>query len=172
MELSSYKAVLCEGAAEEAIINILLDNNCLIFKREELIEEKPLRVRNASTFEARYLRKGFKDKISIIRILDSRTEHFKLSKAYQSKVDVINAVTAPEIEMLIIVNENKYDHFCKSRKKPSEYCKTDLKMSKVKSSDFIYDYFTDVEQLIWSIKKYHSLHANKGDYTLKDLIKS
>jgi len=46
------------------------------------------------------------DKISVIRILDSRRENFKLSKAYEHKVDVINVITAPEIEMLIIFNED------------------------------------------------------------------
>ena len=56
-----------------------------------------------------YLRKGFPDKISVIRILDSRRQNFKLSKAYEHKVDVINVITAPEIEMLIIFNENKYN---------------------------------------------------------------
>ncbi len=48
------------------------------------------------------------NKISVIRILDSRRENFKLSKAYANKVDVINVITAPEIEMLIIFNEDKY----------------------------------------------------------------
>ena len=52
--------------------------------------------------EEKYLRKGFLEKISVIRILDSRRENFKLSKAYEQKVDVINVITAPEIEMLII----------------------------------------------------------------------
>ena len=37
----------------------------------------------------------------MIRILDSRRENFKISKAYQFMVDVINVITAPEIEMLI-----------------------------------------------------------------------
>lgn len=101
MVLESYKAVLCEGAAEQAIMNVLLDYDCLIFKKEELIEEKPLRIRSVSHFEASYLRKNFKDKISIIRILDSRNENFKISKAYKHKINVINIITAPEIEMLI-----------------------------------------------------------------------
>ena len=69
--------------------------------------------------ETRYLRKGFREMISVVRILDSRRENFKLSKAYESKVDVINVITAPEIEMLIIFNENKYSEFKKSGKKPS-----------------------------------------------------
>ena len=59
MELAKYKAVLCEGSAEEVILNILLDNHLLIFEKEELIEEKVLRCRDARTFERRYLRKAY-----------------------------------------------------------------------------------------------------------------
>ena len=55
--------------------------------------------------------------------LDSRREDFHLSKAYEHKVDVINVITAPEIEMLIIHNEKAYDRFKNREKKPSEFCK-------------------------------------------------
>ena len=37
----------------------------------------------------------------------------ELSKAYENKVDVINVITALEIEMLIILNEDKYNEFKK-----------------------------------------------------------
>ena len=37
MELSRYKACICEGAAESAIIDILVDNNLLIFSRSETL---------------------------------------------------------------------------------------------------------------------------------------
>ena len=47
MELSKYIACLCEGTAKEVIINILLDNDKLIFNRSQLIEETPLRCRDA-----------------------------------------------------------------------------------------------------------------------------
>ena len=36
MELARYKACICEGAAESAIIDILVDNNLLIFPRRKL----------------------------------------------------------------------------------------------------------------------------------------
>ena len=88
---------------------MLLDNGLLIFQRQEMLDESVIRCRNGKTFENRYLRKGFNELISVIRILDSRRENFKLSKAYESKVDVINVITAPEIEMLIIFNEDKYN---------------------------------------------------------------
>ena len=49
----------------------------------------------AQKFEERYLRKGFDSQISIVRILDSRREDFRLSKAYAQKIDVVNIITAP-----------------------------------------------------------------------------
>ena len=43
-----------------------------------MIEEEIIRCREGKKFEEKYLRKGFLDKISVIRILDSRRENFKL----------------------------------------------------------------------------------------------
>lgn len=39
---SSLIACICEGGAETAIMDILLDNDLLIFKREQLLEESVL----------------------------------------------------------------------------------------------------------------------------------
>lgn len=172
MELARYKACICEGSAENAIMDILLNHNLLIFSREEMIEEEVIRCREGKKFEEKYLRKGFRDKISVIRILDSRRENFKLSKAYASKVDVINIITAPEIEMLIIFNEDKYKEFKKSGKKPSNFCKEDLRMSEVKSYDFVKNYFSNPTILVSAIKKYHAMSKmQKDEYTLLDLLK-
>lgn len=172
MELAKIKACICEGAAEAAIIDVLLDNNLLIFAREEILDEGVIRCRDGKTFETRYLRKGFNDMISVIRILDSRGENFKLSKLYASKVDVINVITAPEIEMLIIFNEDKYREFKKSGKKPSSFCKENLKMSNVKAYEFVKNYFKDSKVLIQAIKKYNeNSKVRKGEYTLLDLLK-
>lgn len=171
MKLANLIAVLCEGTAEETIINILLDNHRLIFEREELLEEKPLRIRQASKFETTYLRKGFDEKISIIRILDSKNENFRLSKAYSSKVNVINIITAPEIEMLIILKENKYKEYCKSHLKPSQFCINHLRMKNVKNKIFLEKYFQDVDTLIDAIDQYQSMHIKNGELTLKDIIR-
>ena len=123
MELAKYKACICEGSAEEAIIDILVDNDLLIFKREEMLEECVIRCRSAKRFEERYLRKGFDKQISVIRILDSRREEFRLSKAYEQKIDVVNVITAPEIEMLIIHAEGAYDQFKRSGKNQANFVK-------------------------------------------------
>ena len=113
MKLSKYIACICEGAAEQAIIECLLDANKLIFTYDDMIEGEVIRCRSAKKFEERYLRKGFDEKITVLRILDSRREKFKLSKAYAPKIDVINVITAPEIEMLIILNPLPGNILCK-----------------------------------------------------------
>ncbi len=123
MELAQYKACICEGAAENAIMDILLDNDLLLFSREDLLEEEIIRCRDGKRFEETYLRKGFGGKISVIRILDSRPERFKISKVYEHLVDVINVITAPEIEMLIILNEDRYKEVKKTGKNQASIVK-------------------------------------------------
>ena len=146
MELAKYKACICEGSAEEAIIDILVDNDLLIFKREEMLEECVIRCRSAKRFEERYLRKGFDEQISVIRILDSRREEFRLSKAYEQ--------------------------FKRSGKKTSEFCKTNLRMHDVKSYDFVKQYFSNPQLLVKAIKEYRrTANIPKGEYSLSDLLR-
>lgn len=174
MDLNGYIACICEGSAERAIIELLLDDNKLKFTSENLLEEEIIRHRSAKEFEKRYLRKGFSEQITVLRILDSRNENFKLSKAYKDKVAVIDVITAPEIEMLIICNENKYNEFhkYKSNMKPSEFCKTKLNFSRVKDYEFVKDYFSDTEKLLKSIHEYRRVSKiKKGEYTLFNLLK-
>ena len=172
MELAKYKACICEGSAERAVMDILLDHDLLIFSRDEMLDEEIIRCREGRKFEEKYLRKGFEDKISVIRILDSRRESFKIDKAYQHKVDVINVITAPEIEMLIIFNENKYKEFKKAGKKPSQFCKEELGMTNVKAYDFVKKYFSDPLVLVTAIRQYHAMSKiHKNEYTLLDLLK-
>lgn len=108
----------------------------------------------------------------MLRILDSRREKFKLSKAYAPKIDVINVITAPEIEMLIILNEGKYAEYKKSNKKPSEFCKTELKYKNVKSTEFLKEYFADASVLVSAIIEYKRVsNIRNGECTLADLLR-
>lgn len=172
MKLADYKACICEGSAENAVMDILPEHELLIFTREEMIEEEVICCREGKKFEERYLRKGFKDKISVIRILDSRRENFKLSKAYAGKVDVVNIITAPEIEMLIIFTGDKYNEFKKSGKKPSVFCKEDLKMAHVKSYDFVENYFSDPMVLVAALKQRENRKTGEITYILTLAVNS
>lgn len=169
--LNKNIACICEGSSEQAIMDLLLENNKLIFNNSNLITEEIIRCRNAKEFEKKYLKKDFEEKITVLRILDSRRENFRLSFLYRNKVDIINIITAPEIEMLIIINENQYKNFKNSRKKPSEFCKIDLKFSNVKSYLFVYNYFSKIDNLIDSICEYKRISKiRKDEYTLYDLL--
>lgn len=175
--MKKYIACICEGGAERAIMDLLLDSRKLIFKRTDLIEEEVLRCRSGKEFEERYLRKGFSEKITIYWIHDSRSEKFNLSKAYEHKVDVKNVITAPEIEKLIICNEGKYtDYEKKARKnpklKPSSYCKSELKYKKVKSYEFVKEYFADMQVLLDALHEYRRISKIRGDeMTIWDLLR-
>lgn len=171
MQLSNPVACICEGAAENAIMDILLDNDLLVFKRTDMLDDKVIRTRSGEIFEKRYLRKSYRNRISIIRILDSRREEFRISRAYIPLVDVINIITAPEIEMLIIHSEQVCESFKKSRLKPSEYCVSKLHITNVKSYDFVRDYFDDTTKLLTSIFRYRQkANIPEGEHTLMDLL--
>lgn len=170
MIIEGYIACICEGAAERAIIDLLLENDRLTFTESQLLNGELIRCRDAKKFELRYLRKDFSSKITVLRVLDSRRENFKLSKAYVDKIAVIDVITAPEIEMLVII-EKQYENFKKSKKKPSEFCKSDLKYNRVKNYEFIKGYFSNVEELVESIVRYKQIaNLKNGEYTLCDFL--
>ena len=163
-------ACLCEGSMEQAIMEILLDNNRLIFEREQLLEEEILRCRSAKNFERDYLNKTTNEMITVYRILDSTNENFKLSGPYLKRVTVVNIITAPEIEMLVIHAEGKYDDYSRKRMKPSDYVKQHLKIGKIKSYDFAKRYFANDDVLVEAIQQYKQKSAKKNG-TLADLLK-
>ena len=165
-------ACIVEGTAEAVIIEKLLDEDCLIFSWEDLIQEDIIKCRNATEFQTRYLRIEYPKPIRVYRILDSRKENFKLGKAYKEKVKVTDVITSPEIEMLIIHAEGKYKDYCKTKMKPSEYCKVVLKMKQVKSRTFVENYFNNVDKLKSAIKEYsRTAKKRKGELQLIDLFK-
>lgn len=163
-------ACLCEGAMEQAILEILLENDRLIFTKEQLLEEEILRCRSAKNFERDYLNKTTTEKIIVYRILDSRNERFKLSGPYQPRVRVINVITAPEIEMLLIHAVDQYDKYSRSRLTPSAFVRQELKLTNSKTYNFAKQYFSDADLLVKAINSYKQKSAHK-EHTLADLLK-
>lgn len=176
MAYEGLVACICEGGAERTIVEILLDSDLLCFSYENLLDGEILgkRDRSARNFEKNHLRKEFDEKVTVVRILDSFSEKFELSKLYKEKIKVVNVITAPEIEMLVIINENKYTEYqkVKSTKKPSEFCKDELNISNVKRPQFIKEYFSDTDVLVNTLKKYKSMRSmHPGEKCLADLLK-
>ena len=72
----------------------------------------------------------------------------------------------------LLAAENQYKEFKKSGKKPSDFCKENLRMSDVKSYDYVFNYFYNSGILVEAINVYHrTAKIPKGEYTLLDLLK-
>lgn len=163
---------MCEGAAESSVVDILLNDDKLIFKRKQLHDYSTIRRISAKDFEKNYLGFNFSYKPVLIRLTDRANEMFRLSTYYKDKIDVYNVVTRREIEMLVIHSENKYDDYKKSGKSPSRYCKENLRLPNIKKSIFWNSYYRNSEDLISAINDYDKKTQNmKSVYTLRDLIK-
>lgn len=170
-------AVICEGSAEKAIMNILIENKLLVFK--EILEDEVITTRNSKNFAMRHLEKDFEgENIIVLRVIDSLTENFILPKAHDD-IEVVSAITAPEIEMLILINEGLdeiYHRKKKSKEKPSSFLKSQpkFKKHKVKSYEYVYKYFShDIDSLVKVLKRYNTAYfkgSEDNHLSLYDLI--
>ena len=124
-----------------------------------------------------FLGKRFDSKVIVLRILDSRSENFNLKKIYQSKCIVYNVITAPEIEILIIINEHQYERFKKTKNmKASSFCSQVLNIGYKKTKEYWESYFSDINDLVAAIKEYDRLskksNSKKGNININDLLVS
>lgn len=170
-----YIICSCEGASEETIMNILIDNNKLIFSRENLVDNKLFRYRKASEIEEKLLRRGYGKSISILRVSDSKNEKFKLSRLYEERVKVYTFLTRPEIEVLLLIGEGKdtkYFNSYKSSMKPSEYCNQIFHNRKysIKSKEFIENYFADPDFLVETIRIYNEKYRGRDPLNLFNVL--
>ena len=74
--------------------------------------------------------------------------------------------------MLIIYAEGAYEDYLKKRMKPSDYCKSVLKMPRVKEYEYVKDYFSDIDKLLGALEEYkRCTKKRKGELTIFDLVK-
>lgn len=174
-----YVICSCEGAAEEAIMDLLIDNGLLCFCREDLISGVCTRIRTGEHLARQFLGTEMEREIAILRILDREKEQIKLPKAYKMRGDVsiFDIVTKPEIEILHIIDANLYDDFKAPRNKgvkASAYCKGHLEMRNnvrdPKSKRFIVQRYADnPARLIEAIRRHRQIVQQKA-YSLFDLL--
>ena len=163
----------CEGTAEEDTINWLLDEDKLLFSREDLIYKKITRLRTAKKIENEFLNLDYDKPVVIFRVLDSTKEVFQLGKLYKDRFDVCDYITNPEIEILMVIDAGDLDSYTKkfSRFKPSDYLSNTYKIKGIKKSGMIREFFNgDIERLILSIRE-HKSKKGKKHLTLFDLLK-
>ncbi len=169
-----YVICICEGAAEQAIIELLLDHDSLIFNNDNLVGKEITRKRKASEIQTSFLNRAYQQQVNILRILDSRKDAFKLAPLYAERYPIYNIYTRPEIEMLLIIAEGqseKYLQKAKSRYKPSSYCAEILFPGEhIKSREFIRDYFAKIDRLHSAIRLYYQQAGKKDEPNLFHLL--
>ena len=161
--------ISCEGSAEEVIINKLIEGRSLVFPKEHVIAVT--RKRKAAEIQDEFLNYDYDWPVSVVRIHDSRKEAFKLGNLYRDRYAVIDVITHPEIDVLAVLRENKWEHWKKTGKKPSEYCKSELRMADIKRTRFLEEYW-DVDGIVSASREYRRMsQLRKGELCLADILR-
>ena len=164
---NSYIICICEGKAECAIMDILLDNDLLIFDRSNLLDEKVYKRMTQQTFIDNFMQFNYEKELVVFRILDSKKENLKIKKPYKTP-KTLSFYTAYEIEFVFINYDNLYEEFqkCKSKVKASEFYKSQNRKYS-KGYDYVRKYFSDVDKLCEALKK----SKTKKELGIYDLLK-
>ena len=125
--------IMCEGTNEEKLVELLIDNNKLKIKRSELIGLKPYNIRqlNNPTIINELIRYG--ERVIVYRIGDTQKDKLKIPiilKNIISSKDIYKYCTKPELEILLIINEELYQDYLKSKKRPKDYAKEKITYNK------------------------------------------
>ena len=150
--ITSEDIVACiwEGNSEKYIITLLLEQEALIFTKEQLLDDKFLqgKYRNPENFSNQYLTMDYEGSQIVVLSIQDNKKTYSLKNPYSNKVkEVYLVVTAPEIEMLMIHSLNCYSEYqkVKTNKKPSIFLAERLKekASKIKSQTFINHFYAE-----------------------------
>lgn len=159
----------CEGSAEQIVVEKLLAANALAFAADDVVDVT--RKRKAADIQEEHLSYDYDFPVCIVRLLDSRKERFKLGNLYVDRFPVVSVLTHPEIEILAILKEGKWEKWSRSGKKPSEFCKSDLGFGhQMKSAEFLKGYW-DADSLVKAAMEYRRISSiPKGEICLADLL--
>lgn len=118
--------IMCEGPNELKIVNLLLDNGKLKFTRDDLLDMRPFHARQLTSPQLKPALDAYHGEIAIYRIGDKMTDSLKIPKELLLSIkSQAKFCTKPELEMLLIIAENKVSEFekVKAKKKPKDFCK-------------------------------------------------
>ena len=159
---------MCEGSNELEIVNILLENDALIFTEDELLGLNPYHARqiknNAQVQTA--LKMYFGNDVQVMRIGDKQSDRLLIPSDFKEKIcEIVKYCTLPELEMLLIISEGLVREYekVKSLVKPKVFAKEHIWFSDRRydnSSQFYRDYYgPDCGKLIRAIREYKRIRG-------------
>lgn len=173
--------LMCEGPNEETIINILLDNEKLKINRDELIGLRPYNLRQLNNPYIVSELKRYNKPVIIYRIGDTQKDKIAIPREIRHIVSqdrIYKFCTKPELEMILIINENLLDEYRKvqSKVRPKAFAKENIRLNGKRynnSSEFYQEYYSgsNVESLVENLKSYkRNKNHNSGEGYLADLL--
>ena len=176
------RLIMCEGPNELKVINILLENDALIFTEDDLLGLTAYHARQikSSTQVRTALNLYPGNDVLVIRVGDKQTDKLTIPADYKEKITGIEKYcTMPELEMLLIISEGLLTEFekVKSSMSPKEFAKAHIVYNKVRydnSTQFFEDYYGgNCEKLITAIREYRHIKGShrKDELYLADLLK-
>ncbi|MCM1385871.1 MAG: hypothetical protein NC231_00975 [Bacillus sp. (in: Bacteria)] len=169
--------IMCEGANEKKIIDMLLENKKLIVSEDDLL--------GRITYHARQIKKSpmvmgqlriYNGDVEIWRIGDKQN----IPLEFKSQIKkVTKFCTLPELEILLILSEKKFREYekGKSQKHPKDFARENIVYNKCKykgDTKFYEAYYgSDIDKLIRAIREYKQRnHAHKNDeHYLLEILK-
>ena len=176
------RLIMCEGANELEVINILLENEALIFSEDELLGLSAYHARQISkSAQVRLALNAYPgDDVLVMRIGDKQTDKLQIPADYARKIcGVEKYCTLPELEMLLIISEGMVNEFekVKSITGPKSFAKEHIRFNHVKynnSTRFFGDYYgSNCPKLIEAIREYKRIRGShrKDQLYLADILK-
>ena len=157
----------CEGQSEVYLLKNLIRRGYLRFDYPLLLEE-PTKMRQLTEIAPIINALPIDERIVIYRVGDTLKDELDLSrfKMREKHIEIHKICTKPELEILVIINENLYDKYLKCSKK-------------MKPKTFINRYIKDYEPKLYfeshdmlnAISKYRKIKRHRKDEKyLKDFL--
>lgn len=189
-----YNGIMVEGASEKAIMDLLINNNKLIFPFRSIIQSSDGTTvqdyLNELDYANNFLSHGFNKPVNIHVVLDSTNRKFKKLESNRLISTVRYYITREEIEAIhlykhtewlegyMTFKNNKSNRKGGSKQiKPSTFFKQELGIKNIKTYDYIYKLWEDdIDGLIKAIDNVKTDMAKRqklksGQNYLADIIK-
>lgn len=176
------RLIMCEGPNELKVMNILLENDALIFTEDDLLGLTAYHARQikSSTQVRTALNLYPGNDVLVMRVGDKQTDKLTIPADYKEKIKGIEKYcTMPELEMLLIISEGLVKEYekVKSGTDPKDFSKANIVYNRKRydnSTQFFEDYYgNDCEKLVAAIREYKRIKGShrKDELYLADLLK-
>lgn len=172
--------IMCEGANEKKIIEILMKNHKLKIDYDDLVGRQVYQARQIDNPYVTASLGMYHGKVEILRIGDKQSDRLAIPKDFRKQIEKVTLYcTLPELEVLLIISENLYKEFTKVKttKKAKVFAKENITYNKMRyknDTKFYEEYYgKDITKLIDAICRYRQLNHShsKDQHYLAELLK-